>query len=162
MQSQQYLTFSLAGEEYAVAVLDVREILEHAPLTRVPGTPTFVRGVLNLRGSVVPVLDLATKFGLGERPITRRTCIVIVQLSSDRDAPTLGVLADSVSQVVELRPDQIEPAPSFGTGARVEHLTGLARLDGKFALVLDVSRVLSAPEARAVLSPAAAPAPEPQ
>ncbi len=148
----QYLTFGLAGEEYAIAVLEVREILEYTVLTKVPGTPAFIRGVMNLRGSVVPVIDLALKFGLEERPITRWTCIIIIEVAHESDRTTIGILADSVSQVVDLRADDIEPPPSFGTGIRVEYLIGMGKLGRKFALILDVDKVLSPTEMMKVFS----------
>jgi purine-binding chemotaxis protein CheW len=155
----QYLTFSLAGGEYAIAVLRVREIIEHEAVTRVPSTPAFVRGVINLRGSVVPVVDLASKFGLAESPVTKRTCIVIVEVASDGGNLVMGVLADAVNQVVEFRPEDIEAPPSFGTPVRVDYLRGLGKLGGQFVLILDTDRVLSAGELAAVASaPEEAPA----
>ncbi|HWZ87185.1 MAG TPA: chemotaxis protein CheW [Thermoanaerobaculia bacterium] len=155
----QYLTFSLAGGEYAIAVLRVREILEHEAVTRVPSTPAFVRGVINLRGSVVAVVDLANKFGLPASPVTKRTCIVIVEVASDGGHLVMGVLADAVNQVVEFAPEDIEAPPSFGTPVRVDFLRGLGKLGGQFVLILDTDRVLSAGELAAVTSaPEKAPA----
>jgi purine-binding chemotaxis protein CheW len=148
----QYLTFSLSGGEYAIAVLRVREIIEHESVTRVPSTPAFVRGVINLRGSVVPVVDLARKFGLAESPVTKRTCIVIVEVESDGGRLVMGVLADAVNQVVEFRPEEIEAPPSFGVPVRVDFLRGLGKLGGAFVLILDTDRVLSAGELAAVAS----------
>jgi len=155
----QYLTFSLAGGEYAIAVLKVREIIEHEAVTRVPSTPAFVRGVINLRGSVVPVVDLARKFGLAQGAVTKRTCIVIVEVESENGRIVMGVLADAVNQVVEFRPDEIEAPPSFGTPVRVDYLKGLGKLGGQFVLILDTDRVLSAGELAEVASaPGEAPA----
>ncbi len=142
----QYLTFSLAGGEYAIAVLRVREIIEHESVTRVPSTPAFIRGVINLRGSVVPVVDLARKFRLPESPVTKRTCIVIVEVEAEAGRIVLGVLADAVNQVVEFRPEEIEAPPSFGTPIRVDYLRGLGKLGSEFVLILDTDRVLSAGE----------------
>jgi len=142
----QFLTFSLSGGEYAIAVLRVREIIEHEEVTRVPSTPAFLRGVINLRGSVVPVVDLARKFRMPESPVTKRTCIIIVEVESDNGRIVLGVLADAVNQVVEFRPEEIEPPPSFGTPIRVDYLRGLGKLNGEFVLILDTDRVLSAGE----------------
>lgn len=139
----QYLTFSLLGEEYAVGILKVREILEYDVVTRVPQAPEWVRGAINLRGRVVPVVDLAVRFGERPGPISKRTCIVILEVESDGEPAVMGILADSVSQVIDLRPEDIEPPPSFGTKARVEQLVGVAPLGKKFALILDVERVLS-------------------
>jgi purine-binding chemotaxis protein CheW len=141
-----FLTFSLSGGEYAIAVLRVREIIEHEEITRVPSTPAFLRGVINLRGSVVPVVDLARKFRMPESPVTKRTCIIIVEVESESGRIVLGVLADAVNQVVEFRPDEIEPPPSFGTPIRVDYLRGLGKLNGEFVLILDTDRVLSAGE----------------
>ncbi len=151
----QYLTFSLSGGEYAIAVLSVREIIEHETVTRVPSTPSFVRGVINLRGSVVPVVDLARKFGLAESPVTKRTCIVIVEAASERERVVMGVLADAVNQVIELAHGEIEPPPSFGAPVRADFLKGLGKLGDGFVLVLDTDRVLSTEELSGV---AAAPA----
>ena len=148
----QYLTFSLSGGEYAIAVLSVREIIEHETVTRVPSTPEFVRGVINLRGSVVPVVDLARKFGLAESPVTKRTCIVIVEAAGERERVVMGVLADAVNQVVEFAQAEIEPPPSFGAPVRVDFLKGLGQLGGGFVLILDTDRVLSTEELSSVAS----------
>lgn len=142
--TEQYLTFRMAGEEYAIGILQVREILRYETLTRVPAAPPSIRGVLNLRGSVVPVVDLALKFGMGETVVNARTCIVIVEAELEGRPTTLGVLADAVSQVIDLPASEIEPPPHFGTRVRSEYLRGLARLGERFALVLEIDRVLSA------------------
>ena len=138
----QYLTCRIAEEDYGIGILEAREILEFESLTKVPNAPRFIRGVINLRGSVVPVVDLAVKFGQDPRPLTRRTCILIVETGADDKRGLVGLVVDSVSQVIELTPDQIEPAPSFGTRARAEHLRGLGRLGNRFVLLLALSRVL--------------------
>jgi purine-binding chemotaxis protein CheW len=148
--SSQYLTFQLAGEEFAVGILKVREILELPPLTRVPKTPQFVRGVMNLRGSVVPVIDLAVKFGLPETTATRWTCVVVVEVESEGLRSVMGVLADTVSQVIDLRREEMEPAPDFGTRVKVDYLLGLGRLGKKFVLILDIDTVLSMAELKTV------------
>src|SRR5690349_13842672 len=125
----QYLTFYVAGEEYAVTILKVTEIIECVSLTHVPGTPPWIRGVLNLRGAVVPVVDLAVKFGLAPTTLTRRTCVVMVELEDVEGGKgerlVLGVMADSVHQVVELGPEQIQPPPSFGPRVRVDCIQGM-------------------------------------
>ncbi len=159
VEPSQYLTFSMADEECAVAVLQVREIIEYDILTRVPSTPPWIRGVINLRGGVVPVVDLAAKFGLPERPITKRTCIVIVEIGVDGQPVLAGIMADSVSQVVEIASTDVEAAPSFGTGIRVDYLMGMARSGKKFALLLDIDRLLSTDEL-AVTQTVGAPAAE--
>ena len=153
----QFLTFSLSGSEYAIPILHVREIIEHEAVTRVPSTPAFIRGVINLRGSVVPVVDLARKFRLAETPVTKRTCIVIVEVDADAGKIVMGVLADAVNQVVELQPGEIEAPPSFGTPVRVDFLKGLGKLGGEFVLILDTDRVLSAGELAAMEAVEAAP-----
>ena len=142
----QYLTFYVAGEEYAVTILKVTEIIECVTLTHVPGTPSWIRGVLNLRGAVVPVVDLAVKFGLAPTVLTRRTCVVMVELEHDNERLVLGVMADSVHQVVEHSPDQIQPPPSFGPKVRVDCIEGMCENDGAFVVLLDIDRVLSASE----------------
>jgi purine-binding chemotaxis protein CheW len=142
----QYLGFSLAGETYAIELLRIREIIEHIPITRVPGMPPAVLGVINLRGRVVPVVDLAVKMGLGPRPITRWTCFVIVEVLLDGERTSLGLLADSVSEVLDLGAEDIEPPPAFGTRAPVSYLRGLGRQEQRFILLLDLERVLSTEE----------------
>jgi purine-binding chemotaxis protein CheW len=139
----QYLTFSLLGEEYAVGILKVREILEYDTVTRVPKAPAWVRGAINLRGRVVPVVDLAVRFGQPPAEISKRTCIVIVDVKTEEETTVVGILADSVSQVVDLKAEEIAPPPSFGTKVRVDELLGVAPVGKKFALILDVDRVLS-------------------
>jgi purine-binding chemotaxis protein CheW len=158
-EQSQYLTFYLAGEEYAIGILRVKEILEYDTLTKVPTTPSSIRGVINLRGSVVPVVDLAVKFGLPETPITKRTCIVIVEVALDGHPTVMGVLADAVSQVMDLTPADIEAPPVFGTAVRVDYLQGLGKVGKRFVLLLDVDQVLAAAELRAAEA-LAAPGPE--
>lgn len=142
----QYLTFYVAGEEYAVTILKVTEIIECVALTHVPGTPSWIRGVLNLRGAVVPVVDLAVKFGLAPTEVTRRTCVVMIELEHEGDRLVLGVMADSVHQVVELGPDQIQPPPSFGPKVRVDCIQGMGVSGDAFVVLLDIDRVLSSNE----------------
>jgi purine-binding chemotaxis protein CheW len=158
-EQRQYLTFYLAGEEYAIGILRVKEILEYDTLTPVPQTPPSIRGVINLRGRVVPVVDLAAKFGLPPSPLTKRTCIVIVEVTLDGHPTVMGVLADAVSQVMDLAPTDIAAPPIFGTRVRVDYLQGLGQVGKKFVLLLDVDRVLAAPELRAAAA-LAAPGPE--
>jgi purine-binding chemotaxis protein CheW len=142
----QYLTFTLADEEYAVGVLQVREIIEYDAVTRVPSTPAWIRGVINLRGGVVPVVDLAVKLGLPERLATRRTCIVILEVAIEGEPLLMGVIADAVNQVVDIAPADVEPPPTFGTRIRVDFLKGMARSGRKFVLMIDVDRVLTTHE----------------
>jgi purine-binding chemotaxis protein CheW len=155
----QFLTFVLAGEEYAVGILRVREIIELPPLTRVPTTPPCIRGVLNLRGGVVPVVDLAVKFGLGETAATRFTCVVIVEAELAGEATVMGLMVDAVRQVLELDAAALVPPPQFGTRIRTDYLLGMGQCGAKFVLLLDLDRVLSEAELLAVAAAAdAAPA----
>ena len=148
----QYLTFHLAGEEYAVGILQVKEIITYGTLTKVPHTPPSIRGVINLRGNVVPVVDLGLKFGLTQSPVTDRTCIVIVEANINDSCTVMGVVADSVSQVISMTDDNILPAPAFGTRVRIDVLRGMGKAGDKFVLILDIDKVLSADD----LAPAAA------
>ncbi|HKW64164.1 MAG TPA: chemotaxis protein CheW [Candidatus Acidoferrum sp.] len=143
---QQYLTFFLAEEEYAVNIQRVKEIIEYSSVTKVPKVPRWIRGVINLRGNVVPVVDLAVRFGLDERPTTKTTCIVIVEVQQDAENTVMGVIADAVNQVIELNPGDIEQPPAFGTRVRLEYLAGMGKLGKKFALILNIDHVLSAVE----------------
>jgi purine-binding chemotaxis protein CheW len=143
---RQFLSFQLAGEEYAVGILKVREIIEYGPVTRVPTTPAWIRGVINLRGGVVPVIDLAVRFGLPAGEVTPRTCIVIVEVELGSEKTCMGIVSDSVSQVMELRPQDIEPPPALGTRLRIEYLLGMARSERRFVLLLDIDKILSSDE----------------
>jgi len=144
--SNQYLTFFLAGDEYAIGILQVTDIIECGAVTKVPGTPAWIRGVHNLRGAVVPVIDLAVKFGLPPTVVTRRTCIVIVELRVDDEAMIMGVMADAVHQVVELGADDIQPPPAFGPRVSVDCILGMGSTGGKFIVILDIDHVLSSTE----------------
>ena len=152
--NNQYLTFFIRGEEYAVGILRVKEIIEYETVTRVPTTPAHVRGVINLRGAVLPVVDLAAKFGQGSTEPARTTCIVVVETRLDGELLTVGLLADSVSEVVDIADEAIEPPPSFGTNIRVDFLIGMAKLDGRLALALDIDRILSPAEVQQAMEAA--------
>jgi purine-binding chemotaxis protein CheW len=141
-EQTQYLTFQLAGEEYAIGILQVKEIIPYVTLTTVPQTPASIRGVINLRGSVVPVIDLALKLGLSPMPVSPRSCIVIVETKSAAGKLIMGVIADSVSQVIDLPAQEISPTPPFGTGVQIDFLRGIGRSGEKFVLVLDVDKAL--------------------
>ena len=143
---QQYHTFLIGGEEYAVSLLKVKEIIEYDVVTKVPKTPEWVRGVINLRGSVVPVVDLAVKFRQDPSLIGKLTCIVIAEVECEGEATVMGVMADAVSQVIDLKPEEIEPPPAFGTRVKVDYLLGMARAGKKFCLILDTEKVLSTDE----------------
>jgi len=143
---RQFLTFVVGDEEYGVGITQAKEIIEYDTLTAVPGAPVFIRGVINLRGHVVPVVDLAVKFGRPASTLGRRSCVVVVEVQGEEGGTVMGILADRVSLVAELPPDAIEPAPTFGTGVRTDWLLGLGRMDKRFILLLDTDRVLSARE----------------
>jgi purine-binding chemotaxis protein CheW len=140
---QQYLTFFLAHEEYAINIKRVKEIIEYTAVTKVPEVPQWIRGVINLRGTVVPVVDLTVRFGLEERPVSKTTCIVIVEVEQDSERTAMGVIADAVNQVIDFAPEDIEEPPAFGTRVRLGYLLGMGKLGRKFALILNIDSVLS-------------------
>jgi purine-binding chemotaxis protein CheW len=139
----QFLTFFVADEEYAISVLKVTEIIECGALTKVPGAPAWIRGVINLRGSVVPVVDLAIKFGLPATVITPRTCVVVVEIRAEDERLVLGVMADAVHQVFDIQPGDIQPSPAFGVRVRVDCILGMGSVSGKFVVILDIDHILS-------------------
>jgi purine-binding chemotaxis protein CheW len=143
---KQYLTFMIGGEEYAISLLKVKEIIEYDTVTEVPKTPEWVRGVINLRGSVVPVIDLAVKFRLPASVAGKLTCIVITEVECEGEATVMGVMADAVRQVIDLKPRDVEEPPTFGTRVKVDYLLGMARSGKKFCLILDTEKVLSTGE----------------
>jgi purine-binding chemotaxis protein CheW len=143
-QHPQYLTFVVGEEEYAVGVLRVREIIQYHAVTRVPRTPEWVRGVINLRGNVVPVVDLAVKFGLPQIVPGRCTCIVLVEARVEDEPVVMGMIADEVRQVVDLPPGAVQPPPAFGTRVSVDYLEAMGRVDERMVLMLDVDRLLAA------------------
>lgn len=156
----QYLTFVLGGEVYALGILNIKEIIDYGSLTEVPMMPAFVRGVINLRGSVVPVVDLAARFGKGGTKIAKRTGIVIVETGNDEDSrQDIGIIVDAVNEVVDINQQEIEPPPSFGTGIRPDFISGMAKRNDHFIILLNVDRVLSVDE-MATLSKAAVGDPE--
>jgi purine-binding chemotaxis protein CheW len=150
LSTTQYLTFLTAGEEYAIGIAKVTEIVEYETVTFVPSAPAWIRGVMNLRGKVVPVVDLAIKFGLPASRISKFSCSIITEVTFQGEKLTMGVLADSVSQVIDLFAEEIEPTPPFGTRVKTEYLLGMGALGKKFCLILDIDRVLSADELLAV------------
>ena len=139
----QYLTFMLGGEAFAIGILTIKEIIEYGHLTEVPMMPASVRGVINLRGAVVPVVDLQARFGRPASPVTKRTCIVIVETGDADDGQVIGVVVDAVNEVLELPASDIEPPPSFGAAIRRDFVCGMAKVRGKFVIVLDAANVLS-------------------
>lgn len=144
LESQQYLTFQLGGEVFAIGILKIKEILEFSGVTTVPMMPACIRGVINLRGAVVPVLDLATRFGREPAAVNRRTSIVIVETEADGERQDVGVIVDAVNEVLEIPASEIEPAPAFGTRLRAELIAGMGKVDGRFVIILETDSVLSA------------------
>ena len=142
-ETTQYLTFKLAGEIFAVDVAKVREILDYTPATKVPGTPEFMRGVINVRGNVVPVVDMRLKFGLSETEQSVDTCIIVMEIEVEDDKTVLGALVDSVQEVFELEPQQIVPPPRLGTRWRTEFIKGIGKRNTELIIILDIDRVFS-------------------
>ena len=143
---QQYLTFMLGGETYAMGILAIKEIIEYGNLTEVPRMPQFIRGVINLRGAVVPVIDLSSRFGKQATQVTRRTCIVIVEVAAGNETQDVGVMVDAVNAVLEIPPQEIEPPPSFGANIRADFISGMGKVNGKFVIILNIQHVLSVDE----------------
>ena len=156
VERQQHLTFALGGEMFAIGILSVKEIIEYGGLTTVPMMPDCIKGVINLRGAVVPVVDLARRFASRATRINRRSCIVIIETANDNDGgcgrQDVGVIVDAVSEVLEIHDDQIEPPPAFGTHIRTDFIAGMGKLDGRFVIILNVDKVLSMDEL-ALLAP---------
>lgn len=159
-QAGQYLSFTLGEETFAVNITHIREIIEYEAVTTVPMMPAFLRGVINLRGRVVPVIDLAVRFGRSPTEIRRRTCIVIIELSKQQTHQDLGILVDSVNEVVEIEPSSQERPPAFGAGLRNDFIEGIGKVDGRFIVVLDIDQALSVTEMSA-LAEAMSTAPRP-
>ncbi|MGA2599324.1 MAG: chemotaxis protein CheW [Bryobacteraceae bacterium] len=145
-EMRQYLTFKLGDEIFALDVAKVREVLDFTTVTRVPRTPAFMRGVINLRGSVVPVVDLRLTFGMTGTQKTVNTCIVVVEVTLDGESVVVGALADSVEEVIDLEPDQIEPPPTIGASVRTEFIQGIGKRETGFLIILDIDGVFSAGE----------------
>ena len=141
-----YLTFTLEDELFAVDVAKVREVLDYTSITKIPRTPEYMRGVINLRGSVVPVIDLRLKFGMSKTENKVNTCIIVLEIDMEGELIILGALADAVQEVFELEPDQIEPAPRFGTRFKAEFLKGMGKRDERFIMILDIDKVFSSDE----------------
>jgi purine-binding chemotaxis protein CheW len=142
----KYLAFHLGGEEFAIQVLRVREIMGLQDITAVPQTPAYVKGVINLRGKVVPVIDLRAKFGLPEADYTQRTCIVVVEVHAEIGRMMMGVVVDGVNEVLNLVAADIENTPEFGNGVAMPYILGLAKTKGKVKILLDIDRVLTSQE----------------
>lgn len=142
----QYLTFNLGSEMYAIGILNIKEIIEHGGVTAVPMMSGFIRGVINLRGAVVPVVDLTHRISREILQLTRRTCIVIIEVESGEERHDVGVVVDAVSEVLEIAATEIEPSPSFGARIRSDFIQGMGKVNDKLVIILDVDKVLSIDE----------------
>ena len=149
-ETRQYLTFKLAEETFAIDVAKVREVLDFTTITKVPRTPDFMSGVINLRGNVVPVVDLRLCFEMSKTEKTVNTCIVVVEVILEGESTIIGALADSVEEVIDLEPEQIQPAPRIGTQIRTDFIQGMGERDAQFIMILDIDRVFSAEDLSAI------------
>lgn len=148
----QYLAFTSGGETFAMDIRSVREVIQYGGLTEVPLMPPFIRGVINLRGSVVPVIDLGVRLERSSTEVARRTCVVILEVPSADGTSVIGIMVDSVNEVMEIAPSEIDPAPSFGHDIRTEFISGVGKVGGRFVILLDVLHVLSIQEMAALAS----------
>lgn len=142
----KYLTFSMAGEEYGIGILKIREIIGMMPITAVPRTPEFVKGVINLRGKVIPVMDLRLRFEMESIVYTERTCIIVVEIAGPAGTVQIGIVVDSVSEVLNVNGDDIEETPAFGTKLNTDYILGMAKMEGGVKILLDIDSVLSGEE----------------
>ena len=139
----KYLTFTLAEEEYGIGILKIKEIIGMLPITSVPQTPDFVKGVINLRGKVIPVMDLRLRFGMPSIDYTERTCIIVVEIGGSSGTVLIGIVVDAVSEVLNIKGDDIEKTPTFGTKLNTDYILGMAKMEGGVKILLDIDRVLS-------------------
>ena len=146
----KYLTFTLAEEEYGIGILKIKEIIGMMPITSVPQTPEFVKGVINLRGKVIPIIDLRLRFGMEEMEYTERTCIIVVEIQSHSGTIMIGIVVDSVSEVLNIKGEDIEDTPAFGKKLNTEYILGMAKMEGGVKILLDIDRVLSTEEIEAL------------
>jgi purine-binding chemotaxis protein CheW len=146
----KYLTFSLAHEEYGIGILKIKEIIGMMPITTVPQTPEFVKGVINLRGKVIPVVDLRLRFGIEAMDYTERTCIIVVEIKGGSGIILIGIVVDSVSEVLNIKGEEIEDTPAFGTKLDTAFILGMAKKEGGVKILLDIDQVLSANEIAAI------------
>jgi len=146
----KYLTFSLAEEEYGIGILKIKEIIGMMPITTVPRTPEFVKGVINLRGKVIPVMDLRLRFGMKEIDYTERTCIVVVEIEGTSGTVMIGVVVDSVSEVLNIKGEDVEETPTFGAKMNTDYILGMAKMGGGVKILLDIDQVLSEDEIAAL------------
>ncbi len=146
METCQYLTFRLGQEDFALEINTVREVLDLINITKIPRTPEYMKGVINLRGNVVPIIDLRLNLGMESAERTVDTCIIIVEVDFDGEAMQIGALADSVQEVIDIDPDNIEPAPKIGINLNTDFIKGMGKRDDKFIIILDINKVLSSEE----------------
>ncbi len=142
----KYLTFSLAQEEYGIGILKIREIIGMMPVTSVPQTPEYVKGVINLRGKVIPVADLRLRFGMQAIDYTDRTCIIVVEIAGQVGTIQIGIVVDAVSEVLNIKGEEVEDTPTFGTKLDTDFILGMAKMEGGVKILLDIDQVLSAEE----------------
>ncbi len=142
----KYLTFTLADEEYGIGILKIKEIIGMMPITTVPQTPEFVKGVINLRGKVIPVMDLRLRFGMEAMDYNERTCIIVVEIEGQTGTIQIGIVVDSVSEVLNVKGEDIEDTPTFGTKLNTEYILGMAKMEGGVKILLDIDQVLNADE----------------
>ncbi len=142
----KYLTFTLADEEYGIGILKIKEIIGMMAITSVPQTPDFVKGVINLRGKVIPVVDLRLRFGMDESDYTDRTCIIVVEIQGQMGTILMGIVVDSVSEVLNIKEEEIEDSPMFGARLNTDFILGMAKKEGGVKILLDIDQVLSAGE----------------
>lgn len=146
VQEGKYLTFSLGNEEYGIPILKVREIIGMMDITHIPRTPEFIRGVINLRGKIIPIMDLRLKFGLEEKAYNERTCIIVVEMSVSGSKRQIGVVVDTVCEVVNIQKGDIEPPPQYAANIEEGFITGMGKVKGKVVILLDIEQVLSREE----------------
>ncbi len=146
IKTGKYLTFILEKEEYGIGILTVKEIIGMMPITSVPRTPQFVKGVINLRGKVIPVIDLRLKFGMESIPYSDRTCIIVVEIETETGTVFIGIVVDAVSEVLNIKEEEIEETPAFGTSLNTEYILGMAKMEGGVKILLDINKVLSSDE----------------
>ena len=142
----KYLTFALGEEEYGIGILKIREIIGIMPITSVPRTPEFVKGVINLRGKVIPIIDLRLRFGMEPMEYTDRTCIIVVEINAQDSTIQIGTIVDTVSEVLNIKAEDIEDTPAFGTSLDIEYILGMAKMEGGVKILLDIDQVLSIQE----------------
>ena len=153
--TNQYLTFSLSDELYALEVSKVKEVLEYQPITRVPKTPDFMRGVINVRGGIVPIVDLRLKFELPAQEQTVDTCIIVLEISIENETITVGTIADNVHELVELQPEEIEPTPKIGTRLDTDFIEGIGKNNDRFLVILNIDKILTSEEITSMADQAA-------